>query len=263
MHTQSPISTAAKASGVTPKTTTLISSSQQVPSSNAATITSATATESPYPAARPGAAPAPAPTGSAPGRASGPSPTRTTSDGGPPPPQPAAVPVPFSTAIKTNTDAPQAVRSQASPTAVPHPYAPQTSLPSPIDRDNYPAQPPGSTTSTSTTSSQNFRPAVSLSKSYTPVYAQSESRDSGDHARRHSIGRPPGYVQNPYAAEPSPSRRATTAGQESGVFGAYGGGEQGALRGEEGVWDAAKRWARVAGEKVGEAESEVWKRLNK
>ena len=35
------------------------------------------------------------------------------------------------------------------------------------------------------------------------------------------------------------------------------------MSGEERVWDKAKRWARVAGEKVEKVESDAWKKINK
>ena len=30
----------------------------------------------------------------------------------------------------------------------------------------------------------------------------------------------------------------------------------------DGIWDTAKKWAKVAGEKASEAEREVWRRIN-
>ena len=33
--------------------------------------------------------------------------------------------------------------------------------------------------------------------------------------------------------------------------------------GEEGMWDTAKKWVQSAGEKISEAEAEVWRRINK
>jgi hypothetical protein len=32
---------------------------------------------------------------------------------------------------------------------------------------------------------------------------------------------------------------------------------------DQGMWDAAKKWAQAAGGRLAEAEDEVWKRLNK
>ncbi|KAH0541330.1 hypothetical protein FGG08_004168 [Glutinoglossum americanum] len=243
---QSPLTAAAKASGLTPETAAApTQSSRQVPGSNTATTTSTTTAESSYLPARPGAAPAPAPTGSMYRTASGLLPTETTSNGGPPSPQPGAVPVPFPAATRAEgAYAPQLPQQQASPTAAPHPYTPQIPLTSPTTRANYPAQPPGSTTSRAEPDSpRSFTSPVCFVQYDTPTHTQSENHNESNHVRRRSTGHPSGYVQNPYADEPLPSRRT--------------------YDGEEGVWETAKRWVRTAGEKVGEAESEVWRRINK
>ncbi|KAI9785180.1 MAG: hypothetical protein M1839_000818 [Geoglossum umbratile] len=222
IHAQSPITAAAKASGITPETAAPPAQpSQQVPSSNVATTTAAATTESPYPAARPGAAPTPTSTGSVYGQTSGPSPTRTRCNEPPPPPQPGAVPVPFPTATRAQNayvpQPPQQQQAVSAPAPAPTPY-------------------------TSTHATQH---------PYDPT-------------RQHGLGGPPGYVQNPYAAEPSRSQRAATAEQGGGFLrGGYGGGGgQEATSGGEGVWDTAKSWARVAGEKVEKAESAAWKKIN-
>lgn len=58
-------------------------------------------------------------------------------------------------------------------------------------------------------------------------------------------------------------------GYGSGIAGGgLGGGENrsegygGAGGEEESIWDTAKKWAFVAGEKASQAEKEVWRRIN-
>lgn len=86
---------------------------------------------------------------------------------------------------------------------------------------------------------------------------------------------PAGYQQNVYAQELNPAQRASLeqetrregvmgfgGGEGFGGVGGGGGGSEGA-RGEEGsMWNTAKSWLGVAGNKLAETEEEVWKRIN-
>lgn len=68
---------------------------------------------------------------------------------------------------------------------------------------------------------------------------------------RHGLEHPPGYVQNPYAADGTAAQRARLqAAQEEG-------GE-----GEDGVLGQAKRWVESAGEGLKRAEESAWKWVN-
>ncbi|KAI9833729.1 MAG: hypothetical protein M1838_005560, partial [Thelocarpon superellum] len=86
---------------------------------------------------------------------------------------------------------------------------------------------------------------------------------------RRSLEHPPGYVQNPQAGEVAAAQGLSPPVNQSGGLG-YGGASHGGKTGNvfdvgagEGVWDTAKKWAKVAGEKASEAEKEVWRRINK
>lgn len=77
------------------------------------------------------------------------------------------------------------------------------------------------------------------------------------------ITHPPGYQQNANANEFSSSQREAhhTAVHDSSSWGT---GSAGAAEdGEEGIWNAARKWAQTAGDKLSAAETEVWKRINK
>lgn len=109
---------------------------------------------------------------------------------------------------------------------------------------------------------------------------------------QNSLEHPPGYVQNPYAADMTPEQRfasqrgagspslgyndnnAVLGGVKSpsGVFQGFGGMASprpggGILNGdgknEDGsVWGVVSGWAKGAGKKLGEVEGEVWRRIN-
>ncbi len=64
------------------------------------------------------------------------------------------------------------------------------------------------------------------------------------------------------SAESSPNKEGLPGlgyghGRKGSVF------DSGADEGEGGIWDTAKKWAVMAGEKASEVEGEVWKRINK
>lgn len=232
VYTQSPIN-AAKASGVTPQT--------------AAPADSGTNKTLPYTPAHTTAAPTP---------------TRTVPlhQDGPPPPQPGAVPrLPEATATATATASsstlPPPPRAGASavagasasppaptpaPTAAPHlpaavPYPPQMGIPPPQTGLNQ--------RGTSTTLSPSAAPSA---------WDGSSQAGSGG-------GGYPGYQQNVSAAGgyAAPSPYQSGGGGGGGGFGQDGDGGE-----EEGVWGTAVKFAKAAGKRLSEAESEVWKRIN-
>jgi hypothetical protein len=77
---------------------------------------------------------------------------------------------------------------------------------------------------------------------------------------------PIGYVQNPYASEPSADQRRAQDTQDISGIGSYGYNNTASPAvscvGHESVWNTAKGWASAAGKKVSDVESEVWKRVN-
>ena len=50
---------------------------------------------------------------------------------------------------------------------------------------------------------------------------------------------------------------------QSSFFGGGGGSGGGSGEGGSAVWDTAKKWAQATGQKLADAESEVWRRINK
>lgn len=256
VYTQSPIN-AATAAAVTPLTAAPpVQSTPEAPTSVAATTT---ATTPAYPAAQPGAA-APAPTGAArtymPVH---PTPTTKNDENGPPAPQPGAIPAPTSQGgIPPPPKAGQSYQLyQAAPQpapahAMPQPYPPQMGIPPPTGA--FGVQPPSSSTITANTPSSAYPAAL-----------------PGHEVARQSLEHPPGYHQNVYASElTSDQRRAQEASNES-ISASAGLPGVGGLTGSEGgsnldaasIFNAAKKWAQVAGEKISEGEKEVWRRINK
>jgi hypothetical protein len=173
-----------------------------------------------------------------------PTPTTKTDDDGPPAPQPGAVPTPLS---KSNVPPPPKAGETyhpPAPTSISQPYPPQMSIPPPTSA--YGAQPPTSSTSTSTTGSSAYP-------------APFQNVDYG--APRRSLEHPPGYQQNSYASElSSDQRRAQDAANNSA--GGYGGSEKGGID-TEGMWNTASKWVTAAGNKLSETEQEIWRRINK
>lgn len=110
----------------------------------------------------------------------------------------------------------------------------------------YGAQPPSSSTATSTTPSYAY-----------PVQVQENNLS------RRSLDHPPNYQQNPYAADLTAEQRmaheaanAATDDQNSTNTAAFG-------VDPENAWNTAKQWAQVAGRRISEVETEVWRRINK
>lgn len=244
-----------KASAVTPQT----ASPQDAAASPAVPTTSTTGTSqgSPsYPAARPGAPAMPAPTAAAQRFTPvimQPTPTATSQQPFPPAPQPGAVPVPLSTSVRPKGSIP------------PPPKAGETMIPpsrteSAQSSQHYPQQmsiPPPTT---------NYIPPTSSTRTTTmPLssYPVPLPTSQYEHGPRQSLDGPPGYQQNPYASDLTPDqRRAQDAlGGDRDDESTSGMTSLGADA--QSVWDTAKQWAQKAGGKLSEAESEVWKRVNK
>jgi hypothetical protein len=241
VYTESPIN-ASTASGITPQTA--MPQGQNPPRNPVAATTTSSSHPSTYPPAQPGARPGPT---AAPQLAHTPplQPTSTAADEGPPPPQPGSVPTPLSRKTippppKASDYHPQPTRAPASPTSYQQqPY--QMGIPPPTTNG---AQPHRS--STTTTSAASYSYPVAL-----------PSADSG--GLRRSLEHPPGYQQNVYASEQtSDQRRAQEAN-----FSQIGAQDTSENVGGVNFLNTAKKWAQQAGEKISEAEAEVWRRINK
>ncbi|MCJ1254782.1 hypothetical protein MMC24_002598 [Lignoscripta atroalba] len=287
IHTESPISLA-KASAVTPQTTT---APAPTPSFTPATST-ASAPQSYHPAQPGASAPAPTQAASQYTPSTQPTPTRTTatltSKDRPPPPQPGAFPVPASSAYTTpkpNIPPPPKAGEKphppsyyepalptSTPTQLPQPYPPQTTFPPLSNPNTQGAQPPASLTYT-TFNASHIKPTT------LPFPAPSTAANTGvpgNITHHGSLQHPPGYVQNPYAADIPPQQfntqqsgnhpfasgyngnNVSSERRGSGILGVGGGGNDE----DESVWSTVGKWAKGVGEKVGEMEGEVWKRIN-
>jgi hypothetical protein len=239
VYTQSPIS-AAKASGRTSQTATPQSST-----SISATATTTASSTSSYPPAQPGSAAFPAPTSAAQQRYAPLQPTRTTKpDEGPATPQPGAVPTPISRS--TIPPPPKAGESYHPPqqtegSVQPRAYPPQMSIPPPTSA--YRAQPLTSSTTTSTSASILYPVGI----------------PSADDPPRRSLEHPPGYHQNIHASELTNQQKRAQEANRSG----FSTGDGASDLDTEGVWNTAKKWAAQAGERISEAEAEVWRRVTK
>ena len=100
-----------------------------------------------------------------------------------------------------------------------------------------------------------------------------------------NLQHPPGYVQNAgasalldryqqrssdgnsgygygYGGDGSGQGQGQQQQNQSSFFGGGGGGGGGSGEGSA-VWDTAKKWAQATGQKLADAESEVWRRINK
>ena len=71
-------------------------------------------------------------------------------------------------------------------------------------------------------------------------------------AEQHSIEHPPGYMQNPYAADATAAQRAGWEGRGAGLAGEEG----------EGAMGQAKTWLAEAGEGLKRAEEKAWRWVN-
>ncbi|KAI1337941.1 hypothetical protein F5Y15DRAFT_388380 [Xylariaceae sp. FL0016] len=236
VYTDSPITTAAKPDGVTPKTATSTG-----PSSIQVTAPPTAAHQSTYPAPMPGAAPAvPTPTTAAQVYAPAhPSITAMPGSGNPPPPQPGAVP----TSTTSNIPPPPKVgekyeppQQTPAPQPVSMPYPQQMSIPPPTA--SLPSQQQGTATAAAPSS---------LFGTQIPTGADGQVAQSLQH--------PPGYHQNANASELDRYQRSAI--QQSEYEGTAHDSDT------EGVWGAAKKWAQQTGEKLAAAENEVWKKINK
>lgn len=246
VYTQAPIN-AAKASGTSPQTTTPSSQTASGPYQVLSTTTAAPTSS--YPPAQPGAAPFPAPTAAAVQHYTPVQPTPTTKTGAglPAAPQPGAVPTPLGTSsfppppkVGEAYYPPEQTAAPTQPLA--RPYPSQMSIPPPTNA--YGGQPPHGSTATTTA------PLGSYPASIPEVGGKS------------SLEHPPGYHQNVYASEmTSDQRRAQEAANYSST--SQDGKDRIAGIDTESVWNTAKKWLGQAGDKISEAEAEVWRKINK
>ncbi|MCJ1365153.1 hypothetical protein MMC16_004273 [Acarospora aff. strigata] len=282
IHTASPIS-ATKPSGVTPQTA--VSGGQTAltaPASNLATPT-ASASQSTYPVAAAGAAsvPAPTPSVSRPPQQSTSTPTRTSAQAWneePPPPQPGATPIPFTRTHNANASLPPPpkvgetpkppeyytpVRTSAPMNVVPpQQFSSQMSFPMPPSQGF--AQSPGSITATTNTTSSSYPTS-------NPLYSTQSQTQPPPTRTTPSGTQGVGYVQNPHAADLAYGQRSGTNqfnrynNSPSLGYNGGSGSTNGGVQDGEGVsfWDTAKKWASTAQEKAIQAESDIWKRINK
>lgn len=243
VYTSSPIK-ASKASGTTPQTAAPGTQSSPI-APNPTSV--ATATSS-YPPAKPGAAAMPAPTAAAQRYAPlQPTPTIKT-DTEPPAPQPGAVPTPLNRSTVPpppkagETYQPQRTAAPTQPTA--QPFPPQMAYP---PTTTYGSQPPKSSTSTTNAPSAPYPVAIS----------------STEASPRRSLEHPPGYHQNVYASELTSDQRRAQEAQLANDSSSAPDTGSGAGFDSDGVWNTARKWVQQAGEKISEAEAEVWRKINK
>ncbi len=251
VYTQSPIYGATKPSGTTPQTAA--PQAQPSPSApNPAPATTTAISGSSYPPAQPGAAAIPAPTAAAQRYTPlQPTPTTQTQPVGPPAPIPGAVPTPTSrNAIpppaKTGETyhPPRQTATLTQLTSVPQTYPPQMSILPPTNAIG--AQAPSASTSTTNNPSSSYPVAL----------------PSGEYgAPRRSLEHPPGYHQNVYASEQTSERRRAQEANNTSGFGGISAENAGGIDSDS-MWNTAKNWAAKAGEKISEAEAEVWRKIN-
>lgn len=231
IYTSSPINPS-KASGATPQTASTSSSA-----GGSATATGTTTAT--YPPTWPPAAAFPGPTSYAQQDSPlQPTPTTTTTaSDAPPPPQPGAFPTARNAAPPLNVSEKYQPAPASQP--MPQPYPHQMAIPPP--NTGFGTNPPASTTSVATTAS-------------TPYPVPIPTRHG---APRQSFEHPPGYQQNTYASElTSDQRRAQDAHNDSTGLG-------GDSESAGGIFNTAKQWVSIAGNKISETESEIWRRINK
>ncbi|KAG9814127.1 hypothetical protein KCU68_g19699, partial [Aureobasidium melanogenum] len=221
--------------------------------------TSTSTSNSSYPAAQPGAAAGPAPTGSV-SRPPPPPPTSTIptslQSDGPPPPQPGAVPMPFSTLARSNgydSNSPAAPRAQPMPQQLNIPPPTTTGLAT------------HSTATAPSPTSPTRRPVTLPMGPVSPTM----------HSRPQSISsHPPGYQQNPYAAEMTSAQRASLEAAEAADRGRRSGrnsisewisGEDDSFgspaTGTSKVYDAVTGYASKLGQWAGKANEFASKKL--
>ncbi|MCJ1315872.1 hypothetical protein MMC15_001192 [Xylographa vitiligo] len=295
IYTESPISPA-KATAPTPRTPSpYAASAQEVPPT---TNGSSPSTPSAYTPSYPSGLPTPTQPNSS-------LPTSTTST--PPPPQPSSLPAPFVPKSRTPSPRreippPPKVGEKVQPPSYysPAPTPTYFAAPQPFGFGAPPNDPrsagfaPNQSASTvpNTPYGNGYAPASSnglLSPQSArlpynqPSSATASPAQTPITAGRPSFEHPPGYVQNPYAADMTPEQRFGTAhsphsptlgwntsgmGKSPGLLGGLTspvGGLGGILNGggeEESVWGMVGGWMKGVGKKVGEVEGEVWKRIN-
>lgn len=248
IYADAPISAAAKADGITPQTVPTPTRTTNLPATTTST------TNSSYPAAQPGAAAGPAPTGSV---SRPPTSTISTSfqNDGPPPPQPGAVPMPSSTLGRSNG---YDSNSPAAPRAQPMPQ--QLNIP------------PPTTTGLATHSTAAASPT---SPTRRPVTLPMGPVSPTMHSRPQSISsHPPGYQQNPYAAEMTSAQRASLEASEAAERGRRSGRNSISdwIGGEDDgfgspatttakAWDAVTGYASKVGQWAGKANEFASKKL--
>ncbi len=177
-----------------------------------------------------------------------PTPT-TNTDSEPPAPQPGALPTPLNRSTvppppkageiyqPQQTAAPTQTTAQGFPPQMAHP--PPTAT--------YGSQPPKSSTSTTSAPSGPYPVAI----------------PSTEPGPRRSLEHPPGYHQNVYASELTSDQRRAQEAQLANDSSRDPGTGSAAGFDSDGVWSTARKWAQQAGEKISEAEAEVWRKINK
>ncbi|KAL2826838.1 hypothetical protein BDW59DRAFT_144788, partial [Aspergillus cavernicola] len=104
------------------------------------------------------------------------------------------------------------------------------------------------------------------SYSYTGSYSPGSASQTAQHQFQHPSQQPPYYPNStttPYASlYPPPSN--TPPLHNNTNPGSYGGVDSAGLdsEAEAGVWGSAKSWLQSAGNKLADAEAEVWRRIN-
>ena len=182
-------------------------------------------------------------------------------DQGPPPPQPGSFPTPPGAHHASINPPPRATggpspsfpqRQERVPAYRPTQPPPQMSVPAPdlpyLQRGTSTTA-AATTSTTSTTTTTTGQPVIGAPL---PGMVQPAQVDS--------LAHPPGYQQNTNASEFTSGQRAAHAASISTDR------ERAPISGDDeddGVWDSAKKWAQVAGDKLSAAETEVWRRINK
>ncbi|CAK7268619.1 hypothetical protein SEPCBS57363_003185 [Sporothrix epigloea] len=285
IYSQSPIS-AAKPSGITPQTEGIAQNDNRAQQETPTKTRPLVAGAGPPPP-QPGAVPSLAkPTGAGQNSYAPPLPATTTRSYSPAPPQPGAAAVPPSTAgaypyykqtppPATTTAAavlpppPRVGETLASTGILDRPTAPATTtMPPQMGMPPLAASPYPATTRGTATYNQSDSPGTLQTQGYAQGLATNEQQQTGfDH--------PPGYIQNTFATELTSSRRGANVASsglssyhnsrnnviDNGSYNSgatFGDGEE-----SEGIWDAAKKLAWSAGERLSAAETEVWKLINK
>ncbi|TLD30762.1 hypothetical protein PspLS_02093 [Pyricularia sp. CBS 133598] len=252
IYSKSPIN-ASKASGVTPQTAAPGDDSKQQlspgPAASATTNYLPTKTSA-YAAPQPGATPTiPTATASSGSNPYAPAPTAGLgSSGSPPQPQPGAVPA-----------QPGGIAASATGTGLPPPpkagetYQPPPPAPATTVAPQYP--PPQMSMAAPSIPYPQQQLGTSTATGPPSVLGTPATQLPG--ASLDDLAHPAGYQQNPNASSYAGQPRSHHDYGGGGGLGGTSHDDQG-----EGVWDSAKKYMAVAGTKLSEAESEVWKRIN-